>query len=86
MIKYNLAELIAKERFKIGRSIPITEISKKTGISKATLYRMTNSSGKFSTKTEYIEKLCALFGCTPNDLMTIIPDPTGKESGKSNGD
>ena len=75
MIKYNLKELMAKKAFSEGKNLTITDISAELGISRSTLSKMANSKGDFSTKTEYLEKLCNYFGCSVQELMTIIPDP-----------
>jgi len=83
MIKYNLKELVSQKSFKEGSSITMTDVAKAINISRNTLYRMANSKGDFSTKTEYIEKLCTYFNCTPNDLMTIVSDKSdGGEQGE----
>lgn len=79
MIKYNLKELIAKNEFQEKRRISLSEIAKEIGISRATLSKIANSKGDYSTKTEYVEKLCQYFECTPDELMTIIPEPEPPE-------
>jgi len=78
MIKYNLKELIAEKEFREKRSISIGEIAEAIGIFRTTLSKIANSKGNYSTKTEYIEKLCTYFGVTPDELMTIIPDSPDK--------
>ena len=75
MIKYNLKELLAKKEFQEKRRIPLSNIAKEIGISRTTLSKIANSKGDYSTKTEYIEKLCIYFDVTTNELMTILPDP-----------
>ena len=74
MIKYNLKELIAKKEFEDQKKISISELSEILNISRATLSRIANSKGNYSTKTEYIDKLCQYFSCACDELMTIIPD------------
>ena len=78
MIKYNLKELIAKKEFEEKRRISLSEVAKEIGISRVTLSKIANSKGNYSTKTEYIEKLCEYFDVTPDQLMTIVPDPPKK--------
>ena len=78
MIKYNLKELIAKKEFEEKRRISLSEVAKEIGISRVTLSKIANSKGNYSTKTEYIEKLCEYFSVTPDQLMTIVPDPLKK--------
>lgn len=72
MIKYNLKELLAKKEFEEKRRIPMSEVARETGISRTTLSKIANSRGDYSTRTECIEKLCRFFGCSPEELMTII--------------
>jgi putative transcriptional regulator len=78
MIKYNVKELISKKEFDEKRRISISDIAKEVGVSRTTLSKIANSKGNYSTKTEYIEKLCKYFGCLTDELMTIIPDPPEK--------
>lgn len=74
MIKYNLKALIADKEFREERKINYEEISAATGISKPTISKIASKKGYY-TSTENIEKLCRYFDCTPDQLMTIIPDP-----------
>lgn len=74
LIKFNLKQLIADKEFAEGRIITIKEIAENIGISRVTLSKIANSRGDVSVKSEYIEKLCRYFDCSPNDLMTILPD------------
>ena len=87
MIKYNIKELIADKEFKEKRRVSLSEIAKEVGISRATLSKIANSKGRYSTKTEYVEKLCQYFKCTPGQFMTIIPDlePLENQSNKPKG-
>ncbi len=82
MIKFNLKELLARKEFRDGCAVTMTDAAKAVDISRNTLYRMANSKGEFSTKTEYIDKLCRYFNCTPNDLTTIVPEPEEGEEGQ----
>ena len=75
MIKYNLKALISDKEFKESRKINYEEISSVTGISKPTISKIASKRGYY-TSTENIEKLCIYFDCTPDELMTIIPDPS----------
>ena len=74
MIKYNIKELIAKKRFEEKRLITITDVADEIGVTRTTLSKIANSHGSYSTKTEYIEKLCHYFECPVEDVMTILPD------------
>jgi putative transcriptional regulator len=75
MIKYYFKELIAQKEFEEKRKITFREVSEHTGISRNTLSRIANNKGSYSTKTEYVEKLCKYFGCSVEKFMIIIPDP-----------
>lgn len=74
MIKYNLKALISDKEFRDDKKITYEEISKSTGISRQTLSKIASKKG-YNTSSENIEKLCQYFECTPDELMTIIPDP-----------
>ena len=66
--------MLDDKEFKGKRTIPIREVAEKTGISGVTLSNIANSKGDYNTSSDIIEKLCLYFGCTPNDLMTIVPE------------
>ncbi len=73
MIKYNLKALIADKEFNENIKITYEIISNATGISKTTLSKIASKRG-YKTNSENIEKLCQFFECTPDQLMTIVPD------------
>jgi putative transcriptional regulator len=73
MIKYNLKALIAEKKIRENRNITYREISGHTGISKVTLSKIAQSKG-YDTAVSIVEKLCLFFKCTPNELITIVPD------------
>ena len=73
MIKFNFKALLDDKEFKESRKIKYEEISKATGISRQTLSKIASVKG-YKTNTDNIEKLCSYFNCTPDELMTIIPD------------
>ncbi|RJP85890.1 MAG: XRE family transcriptional regulator [Desulfobacteraceae bacterium] len=77
MIKYNFKSLLADKEFREDRKIKYEEISEATGISRQTLSKIAGVRG-YKTNTENIEKLCVFFNCTPDQLMTILPDPAEK--------
>ncbi len=79
LIKFNLKELLAKKGFAEKKTIHLQELASTTGIGISTLSRIANSKGDYHTTTLQIEKLCRYFGCTPNDLITIIPNPPASE-------
>lgn len=82
MIQFHFRRLLEDKEFKERRSILIFEIAEKTGISRATISKIAHSKGNYNPNAEIIEKLCLYFGCTPNDLMTIIPEEGRKKKGK----
>ena len=76
MIIYHLKDLMLKKAATSGgKKITYEDIEAETGISKVTLSRIASKRGYY-TGMENIEKLCIYFDCTPDQLMTIIPDPT----------
>lgn len=73
MIRFRFKELLAEKEFQEGRSIPITEIAKETGINRGTLSKIANERG-YSTVTSNIDRLCEYFDCEVGDLMVRIKD------------
>ena len=86
MIQFHFRQLLEDKEFKEKRSILIFEIAEKTGISRVTISKIAHSKGDYKPNAEIIEKLCLYFECTPNDLMTIIPEEGEgrKKKGKKN--
>ena len=77
MIKYNLKALISDKEFREDCKITYEIISKSTGISRQTLSKIASKKG-YKTSSDIIEKLCNYFDVTPDEFMTIIPDPPGE--------
>lgn len=73
MLRLKIKELIARKEFAEGRRVMISEIAEGAGIHRVTLSRMINRRG-FSTKTEYLDRLCAFFECRIEELIEYIPD------------
>lgn len=73
MLRLKIKELIARKEFAEGRRVMISEIAEGAGIHRVTLSRMINRRG-FSTKTEYLDRLCAFFECRIEELVEYIPD------------
>ncbi len=73
MIRYNLKTLIAEKKRRENRNITYREISSRTGISKVTLSKQGRRPG-YNTAVSIVEKLCLYFKCSPNDLITIVPE------------
>ena len=83
MIQFHFKQLLTDKEFKEKLAISILEVAEKTELSRVTLSRIANSKGNYNTTTDNIEKLCLYFACTPNDLMTIIPEEKEKEQKKN---
>ncbi len=73
MIIVNLKDLMVKKGAAEGRRLLYDDISQATGIGTSTLSRIANKPG-YNIKAEHIEKLCFYFECSPNDLLTFIPE------------
>ncbi len=73
MIIFNLKQLMVNKGAKESRHITYGDIEAETGIKRLTISRITNNHN-YNTSRKDIEKLCLYFACTPNDLMTIIPE------------
>lgn len=74
MIIYHIKDLMLRKSAKTNKKITYDVISKKTSISKITLSRLASKKGH-NASTETIEKLCKYFDVTPDQLMTIVPNP-----------
>jgi len=73
LIRFKLKELIAEKEFQESRVITLAEISKETGIHRATLSKIANERG-YNTGTENLDRLCAYFGCEIQDLLQRVPE------------
>lgn len=73
MLRFKIKEMIAKKEFSEGRRVTINEIAEATDIHRMTLSKIVNHKG-YSTVTENINRLCAFFDCTIQDLVEYIPD------------
>lgn len=73
MLRFKLKELIAEKEFQEGRRVTIAEISEETGIARNTLSRILNQPG-WSTRTEYLDRLCAYFDCKIEELVEYVPE------------
>jgi putative transcriptional regulator len=74
MVIYHIRDLMLRKSVKTNKKITYDTITEETGISKMTLSRMSSQRG-YNATVENIERLCNYFQCTPNDLISIIPDP-----------
>ncbi|WP_413734495.1 helix-turn-helix domain-containing protein [Shewanella sp. BJSY2023SW005] len=73
MIRILLIKLLDEKAFKEKRRITLSEVSEKTGISRATLTRIANVPGNV-TNTDTINSLCKYFECQPAELLVYVED------------
>ncbi|ABK48587.1 hypothetical protein Shewana3_2358 [Shewanella sp. ANA-3] len=73
MIRVLLIKLLDEKAFKEKRRITLSEVSEKTGISRATLTRIANVPGNV-TNTDTINALCKYFECEPGELLMYVED------------
>ena len=73
MIRILLIKLLDEKAFKEKRRITLSEVSEKTGISRATLTRIANVPGNV-TNTDTINALCKYFECQPAELLVYVED------------
>lgn len=73
MIQIHIRQLLDIKQEQLGKHISLTEISKKTGISRMTLHR-TLKCQQYKLSTDSIDKLCSFFECDLNDLVRYVPD------------
>lgn len=73
MVIVNLKELMIKKGATEGKRLSYKYINDVTNIGVSTLSRIANDTS-YNISRGHIEKLCQYFNCTPDELMTIIPD------------
>ncbi|MBE8233758.1 MAG: helix-turn-helix transcriptional regulator [Endozoicomonadaceae bacterium] len=73
MIRILLIKLLDEKSFREKRRITLSEVSKETGISRATLTRIANVTGNV-TNTVSINALCKYFECQPVDLLIYVEE------------
>ncbi|MFB2681269.1 helix-turn-helix domain-containing protein [Shewanella mangrovisoli] len=73
MIRILLIKQLDEKAFKEKRRITLSEVSEKTGISRATLTRIANVAGNV-TNTDTINALCKYFECEPGELLMYVED------------
>lgn len=71
MVIYKLVELMGEKQRKENRRITLLEVAKDTDISRATLSKIADPRGGYTTNTEILEKLCRYFGCKIEDLVEV---------------
>ena len=73
VIRFRLKELVADREFRESRVITLAEISKETGIHRATLSKISNERG-YNTGSENIDRICRYFDCGVSDVMEYLPE------------
>lgn len=73
MIRFKIKELIAKKEYALDRRLTISEVSDATGIHRMTLSKMINRR-HYSTTTDHLDRLCAYFGCSLEDVAEYVVD------------
>jgi len=73
MIRVLFKQHLDEKSFRERRRITVGDVSKETGISRATLTRISNLPG-YNTNIETINALCCYFKCAPGDLLEICDD------------
>ncbi|MBL3601174.1 MAG: helix-turn-helix transcriptional regulator [gamma proteobacterium endosymbiont of Lamellibrachia anaximandri] len=73
MIRVLLKKLLDEKSFKERKRITLNEVSQETGISRATLTRISNVPG-YNTNTDTLNTLCRFFECEPGELLELRDD------------
>jgi putative transcriptional regulator len=66
-------QLLDEKSFREKRRVTVGEVSEVTGISRATLTRISNVPG-YTTNTDTLNALCGFFQCEPGELLQYIAD------------
>ncbi|RLJ22029.1 XRE family transcriptional regulator [bacterium endosymbiont of Escarpia laminata] len=70
MIRVLFKQLLDEKAFRERKRITLSDVSKETGISRATLTRVSNIPG-YNTNTDTLNSLCRYFDCAPGKLLEI---------------
>lgn len=73
MIRFRLKELIADKEFREGRVVTLAEVSKETGIHRATLSKIAHERG-YNTGTDNVDRLCQYFGKPVGEVIEYLED------------
>lgn len=73
LIRFRLKELIADKEFREGRVITLSEISKATGIHRATLSKIAHERG-YNTGTDNVERLCRYFEKPVGEVIEYVEE------------
>lgn len=77
MLRFRLAHLLRVMEEARGENIPWRTVSDATGISVSVLSNLASPRPGTTTNTRYVDALCRFFGCTPNDLIELMPESDG---------
>jgi putative transcriptional regulator len=73
MIRVLFKQLLDEKSFQERKRITVSDVSHETGISRATLTRISNIPG-YNTNTDTLNALCRYFDCTPGELLDLRDD------------
>lgn len=76
MIRLRFRERLADFSFRAGRRVTIEEVAQRTGISTATLSKL-SSPRPYNATVDTLDKLCEFFGCPLADLAEYVPGQSG---------
>lgn len=76
MIRLRFKECLADFSFKAGRRVTLDEVAQTTGISAATLSKL-SSPRPYNATMDTLDKLCEFFGCSLGDLAEYVPGQSG---------
>ena len=73
MIRVLFKQLLDDKSFRERKRITVSDVSKETGVSRATLTRISNIPG-YNTNTDTLNILCRYFDCAPGELLELRDD------------
>lgn len=73
MLRFNISRLLREKEEMENRRIPLKELGEATGISISVLSTLASPRVGASTNTRFLEALCRYFGCSPSDLIELVP-------------
>ena len=78
MLRFKLKERIADKEFRESRRVTLLEVAEATGIGRITLSRMLNRGS--TVRSDTLDKLCAYFDCSIDQLVEYVPDSPEPET------
>ena len=73
MLRVLFKQLLDEKSFRERKRITLNEVSQSTGVSRATLTRISNVPG-YNTNTDTLDALCRYFECGPGELLELRDD------------